>query len=241
MVDAEGFKSEMTTQQRLAALWERSANDNKAQLQILEERLRNSERQAAIYEEEANTRVEQARGEAERLAKLLEEAETTIGRLRIEMKGANEMLTEAGLRPGTPASSNGTRGSVAINGLGAVLSPVAAVASRFQKSGKTFTEVYSENVMLTQQNAELHAEKTRLSGVLQQVLLEIEERAPVMQEQRREYDRVNAELEEISRQLGAAIEARDLIASQVGENLIIFISFLVERCYDTQTHYPRNA
>ena len=69
------------------------------------------------------------------------------------------------------------------------LSPSAAAASRLLKSGLSLTQIYSEYVETSEA---LHLEKEenkRLNEYVDQILMEIEEKAPVIKRQREDYEK----------------------------------------------------
>jgi nucleoprotein TPR len=56
------------------------------------------------------------------------------------------------------------------------LSPTVAMATRVQRSGKTFTEVYADYVQLQEEYAKKCAEYDHMDRTLSSVLAQIEER-----------------------------------------------------------------
>ncbi|TFY79631.1 hypothetical protein EWM64_g4383 [Hericium alpestre] len=83
------------------------------------------------------------------------------------------------------------------------------MASKVQRGGKTFTEVYSELIQLKEAYKQKTAEADHMDRTLQAVLAQIEERAPILAQQRAEYERLQTEAEELSAQLADAIGERD--------------------------------
>ena len=61
------------------------------------------------------------------------------------------------------------------------LSPTVAIASRAQRGGKTFTEVYADYVKLQEELAKKTAECDHMDRTLSQVLTQIEERVSAIQ------------------------------------------------------------
>ncbi|MCO5612962.1 hypothetical protein L7F22_067235 [Adiantum nelumboides] len=91
-----------------------------------------------------------------------------------------------------------------------LMSPTAALASKVQKSGKSFTQVYTE---LAKTQEELRREKLeshRLGSVLEGFIADLTERAPQLQAQREETERLGRDLEEMSATLATACEERDI-------------------------------
>ncbi|KAK9764735.1 Protein mlp1 [Basidiobolus ranarum] len=197
--EEENFKSEMATQIRLATLWEKSSNEAKERMSDLDEVISDLQRSLEEKNEEFEYTVKKYTEENDSLREELNSAESQLEKLQIELRRANEIL-------GTTVDLSDTEQSRIRAGL---LSPTAAIASRLQKSGKSFTEVYSEYASLQEQLVNEKRETSRLNECLQQILQDIEERAPILQEQRREYERVCLEAAEISNQLNTLIAESD--------------------------------
>jgi nucleoprotein TPR len=121
-------------------------------------------REAALREqvECERSRTEAAEARVEALERVLEKVNR--GEFPVPASGSSA--------PSTPA-----RGSTDILTQGIMgLSPTVAMASRAQRSGKTFTEVYADYVRLQDDFATKCAEYDRMDRTLGQVLAQIEER-----------------------------------------------------------------
>ncbi|RKP24028.1 hypothetical protein SYNPS1DRAFT_7094, partial [Syncephalis pseudoplumigaleata] len=94
------------------------------------------------------------------------------------------------------------------------LSPTAAAVSRMQKSGKTFTQVYSDYVKLQEELAAEKRENQRITESLTGILQEIDERAPLLQKQREEYEAICQEATQLAEQLTTAMRDREELAQQ---------------------------
>ena len=90
------------------------------------------------------------------------------------------------------------------------LSPSAAQASRLLKSGVTLTGIYSQMVSLSEELAGEKEENKRLNGHLDQILAEIEERAPLLRQQREDYEQAMSAVGGLTENLEAAREEVDL-------------------------------
>ena len=78
--------------------------------------------------------------------------------------------------PGSSLPSTPARGSTDILTQGMMdLSPTVAMASRAQRSGKTFTEVYADHIRLQDEYAKKSAKYDRMARTLVQVLVQVEE------------------------------------------------------------------
>ena len=187
------------------------------------------ERDWATIGEKTERREMKLKDEIEREAKRAEDAEKRIQELERLLRGldtsdfpAAPSISTAGGIPRTPGSAPSTpaRGSVFTSpgDLGMMgLSPTVAMASRAQRSGKTFTEVYAEYVKLQEEYARKSAEYDHMDRTLQAVLAQIEERAPILTQQRLEYDRLQVEAGQLASQLGSALTDRDASATLAQE------------------------
>lgn len=118
-------------------------------------------REAALLEEidKEKRAKEEARAKVDQLESVLDR----VGRGELPMPGR-------GL-PGTPARSSD---QVTDGMMG--LSPTVAMASKAQRTGKTFTEVYADYVRLQDDYARKSAEYDHMDRTLGEVLSQIEER-----------------------------------------------------------------
>ncbi|KAF9651639.1 hypothetical protein BDM02DRAFT_3184386 [Thelephora ganbajun] len=187
------------------------------------------ERDWATVDEKAERREMKLRDEIEREAKRADDAEQRVQELERLLRGldtgdlpAAPSISNASGVPRTPGSvpSTPVRGSVFVSpgDLGMMgLSPTVAMASRAQRSGKTFTEVYAEHVKLQEEYARKSAEYDHMDRTLQAVLAQIEERAPILTQQRLEYERLQVEAGQLASQLACALEDRDANATLAQE------------------------
>ncbi|KAF7298841.1 hypothetical protein MIND_00831800 [Mycena indigotica] len=151
-------------------------------------------REAALKEELRMERV--ARGEAEKRVDQLEEVVERMGRGDLPAPRAADILNDG-----------------IVN-----ISPTVAMVSKAQKSGKTFTEVYTDYVRLQEDYAKKCTEYDRMDQTLSAVLSQIEERAPIITQQRAEYERLQSEASHLASQLSQAISDRDTQAKQAQDS-----------------------
>ena len=183
------------------------------------------ERDWATIGEKAERREMKLKDEIDREAKRADDAEKRVQELERLLRGldtgdftAGPSISTAGGIPRTPGSipSTPVRGSVFASpgDLGMMgLSPTVAMASRAQRSGKTFTEVYAEHVRLQEEYTRKSAEYDHMDRTLQAVLAQIEERAPILTQQRLEYERLHVEAGQLASQLASALTDRDTNAT----------------------------
>ena len=137
----------------------------------------NVEQEWAAVNERADRRESALRDQVERERSRTEAAEARVEELERVLERVNhgEFPVPA---PGTSAPSTPARGGstdMLTQGIMG-LSPTVAIASRAQRSGKTFTEVYADHVRLQDEYAKKCAEYDRMDRTLGQVLAQIEER-----------------------------------------------------------------
>ncbi|OBZ68761.1 Nucleoprotein TPR [Grifola frondosa] len=176
-----------------------------------------AERREAVLSEE----IDNQRQRAEDAEKRVEELQAVLDRMDrgefpipgVASSPGTPMTPARG--PSTPAR-NGTADLLTQGMMG--LSPTVAMASRAQRSGKTFTEVYSDYIRLQEEFSRKCAEYDHMDRTLAAVLAQIEERAPVLTQQRIEYERLQSEASQLASQLAQALAERDAYAAASEEN-----------------------
>lgn len=162
---------------------------------------RSERREAALREDVERER--KARENAEKRAIQLESVLDRMGRGELPILGR--------ATPGTPSRTPGVQDLMTEAMIG--LSPTVAMASKAQRSGKTFTEVYADYVRLQEDYAKKSAEYDHMDRTLSAVLAQIEERAPILSQQRAEYERLQSEASQLASQLAQALSDRDAHAN----------------------------
>jgi nucleoprotein TPR len=166
------YAGEVANLKRLVELMEDRESQAKSIVESIEEEWatvgeRAERREAALREEvdKAKRRTEAAERRVEDMERVLERVNR--GEFPVPVPGST---------PGTPMR-NGTPDLMTQGMFG--LSPAVAMASRVQKSGKTFTEVYADHVRLQEDHAHKCAEHDRMDRTLAEVLAQIEERVRI--------------------------------------------------------------
>lgn len=165
------FANEAGGLKRLVALME----DREKQAKDIVENL---EKEWAGVGQKAEMREAVLRDEIEKERRGREEAERRLKNLEavVEGMGRGELpILGRGSLPGTPLRTPGTPADPFTDGM-LGLSPTIAIASRTQKSGKTFTEVYSDYIKLKEEYAKKVVEYDNMDRTLQSVLSQIQER-----------------------------------------------------------------
>lgn len=198
------FRAEISTAQRLTDLLEKREVDTKNRLDEVEREWQaaREEMQESKEAYEAELEKEKARGDA------LEE------RVR-EMRDFADRLAATGGSSLGNITSISQQDDVFGGSAGSPRSPsVADVSFRVQKSGgMSYTEIYSSYVKMQEALVFEKAESKRLSECLNDILAEIQDRAPLLREQRNEYERALAENNDLSVALASALEDKDAITS----------------------------
>lgn len=181
------------------------------------------EKEWAGVGEKAEQREATLRDEVDRERRAREEAEKRLYQLEtvLDRMGRGELPLPSRSTPTTPLRTPRTA-DVSTMDVMMGLSPTVAMASKTQKSGKTFTEVYADYVRLQDEYAQKCAEYDHMDRTLTSVLAQIEERAPVLSQQRAEYERLQSEASELAVQLSNAIserEAQTHLAQENGQKL----------------------
>ncbi|KAG0345560.1 hypothetical protein BG004_003584 [Podila humilis] len=157
--------------------------------------------------EEDTERVQQAEHKIQ-LQSELDKAMQEIERLKAEQKRADELLEKAGL---TDASSE-------IGRMG-ILSPTAALVGKMQKTGMSLTQVYARYMELQGENSLLKSENNSLRNSMTDIVKELADGAPLIQEQRIECQRLKIHAEELSAQLESSLQEKEQIAHGARELL----------------------
>ena len=165
------------------ARYSNEANGLKRLVGMMEERekqakeiVENIEHEWATVGEKAERREAMLKAETERERKGREQAEKRVEQLEnvLERMGRGELPTPGHNVPSTPMRGLGGPDLLTDGMMG--LSPTVAMASKAQRTGKTFTEVYADYVRLQEEYAKKSAEYDHMDRTLSSVLAQIEER-----------------------------------------------------------------
>ena len=178
------YSSEAANLRRLVTMME----DREAQTKAMVDGF---EKDFASVNERADRREAVLREEIENQRQRAEDAEKRVGELQAVLDRMDRgefpvpMFAGSISAPGTPARGLSTpmRGgdSSDILSSGIIgLSPTVAMASRAQRGGKSFTEVYSDYVRLQEEYQRKCEEYDRMDRTLQSVLAQIEERVSMV-------------------------------------------------------------
>ncbi|KAF8843385.1 hypothetical protein BDN67DRAFT_924393 [Paxillus ammoniavirescens] len=204
------FSTEVSGLKRLVTIMEEREMQAKEIVEGIEREWAGVGDRAEKRESALRAETEKERRAREEVEKKLEQLETVLERMhRGELPAAGRGL------PGTPGRASGSQDHIADAMMG--LSPTVAMVSRVQKGGKTFTEVYADYVRLEEDYAKKCAEYDHMDRTLSDVLAQIEERAPILAQQREEYERLQVEATQLATQLSTSLAERDVNAASLQE------------------------
>ncbi|XP_052775789.1 nucleoprotein TPR-like isoform X2 [Mya arenaria] len=194
----EQYKQEISARIRLAELYKTSSEEAEAksqellgavtELQVL---LKDAAQAHTDMENEKNEEIEKVQAE-------LREREKKIINLEQELVNANDLLSAMKAKG---ASSEKVE----------AMFPTAAVTSKVLKSGMSLTQIYNEYVQATDSLQLEKDENKRLNLYLDQILQEIEAKAPMLKKQREDYEIALRSIDQMTRQLdGAMLEHQTL-------------------------------
>ncbi|KAG0149112.1 hypothetical protein CROQUDRAFT_653921 [Cronartium quercuum f. sp. fusiforme G11] len=225
-IEAEAsFKKEIDQQKRVVELMDQRDQDRAQREQEIESewnrrRVELDERERALEEE-----LNRERGRASELEKQLAETKTVLENV-CASNSADFDFTDADhhsisnitLGPATPGSPLYRRqaGLALRNGL----SPAAAMVSNLQKNGKSLSQLYTDKILLEEQLTKMQAENTRLSHALATILGEIEDKAPIINQQREETLRSQLECDRLTVELTRAMEEKEEVERKCESYLI---------------------
>ncbi|KAG9002479.1 hypothetical protein FRB94_003839 [Tulasnella sp. JGI-2019a] len=199
------FREDQNKQARLINLLESRNDEAKRRVEEVENEWERMVAAADEREAQLKERLQSERTKSDALEQRVDDMRAVIDKL-----GSGELPVLSNGEHAGSASVPGTPGPTSLNINGsAMFSPTANLAAKFQKTGRTFTEVYADYVRMQAELASEKQESSRLSECLAQILADIEERAPLLQEQRVEYERIQRELQRLGPQLAEALQARD--------------------------------
>ncbi|QSL65789.1 hypothetical protein MERGE_000067 [Pneumocystis wakefieldiae] len=194
----ESFRNEMDIQHRLSELLEQNLKNSKQRIVELEEHLDEDSTKEGQEAFKWMNIAEKEKNRADSMELQLEELETKVEKLQVELIVAKDQLSQGIGNENTPL------------GIG-LLSPSAQTANKLQKSGMSLTKLYSEYISVKEQ---LESEKKHneiMKNNFNDLLSDLETRAPQIHEQREEFSRLQVEIADISEMLQESNELKEKI------------------------------
>ncbi|GBP80228.1 Nucleoprotein TPR [Eumeta japonica] len=200
----ENYKKELDAKSKLADLFKTMHDDAEAKTSELTDGI--AELQKLLNEAtekygELETKYKQAEMDHE---EILEKKNEVIASLKSELENANDLLKAA----------NAHNIDVALNDL----APSAAAASKLLKSGMSLTQVYSQLVKVSEDLSQEKEENRRLNITINSIVQELEEKAPMLQKQKTEYEEALENNIAITQQLDSLVMECNRLRDECSES-----------------------
>lgn len=192
MIDC--YKNELLAKSKLADIYKNDSEDNKRHLNELTNAVADLKKMLSDSVEEYGDLETKHKEEAMQHSEQLKEKDSIIEGLRVELKNANDLLK-------TAQEEN-------LEHVIERVAPSAAATSKILKSNMTLTEIYSEYVKATEGLRSEQRENAKLKIQMKEILQEIEERAPAINKQQIENDKLVEANAQIREQLDNMITER---------------------------------
>lgn len=202
----EDFKTELSSAKRLAELQAQNAATHKARSLELQNEL--DQVKDDIREEVSRLQTEI---ETERMDK--EEAERKFAELELKY----EELERRGVRPGTPRHNGG--GDPATPGRGSRTGSPSALPGSMRRSvgGLSFTQLYTQYSESQEALAESQRRNDHLASTLDELVSELEQKKPEIDELRADQERLEDEVLNLSKLFDEANEGRRRASEEANE------------------------
>lgn len=198
----ESFRIEMSSQKRLAELWERSAKDAKKRVEDAETHLDTLRKRETdeINKWKALAEKEKSRADAltRQISSLEGQLETTF--VQSEQPGI----------PHTPLTKSTPIGSPSVS-----FSPSAKIITEIQKGGGSLVQLYTDYQESQNRLARERHKNQTLREQMNSILEEMENHAPAILAEREENRRLEGELAELSLQLENSLNNADAVSEKL--------------------------
>lgn len=192
MIDC--YKNELLAKSKLADIYKNDNEDTKKHLNELTNAVSDLKKMLQDSVEEYGDLETKYKEEALQHSEELKEKDSIIDSIRNELKNANDLLK-------TTQEEN-------LEHVIERFAPSAAATAKIIKSNMTLTEIYSEYVKATENLRSEQRESAKLKIQMKEILQEIEERAPAINKQQIENDKLIEANAQIREQLDNMITER---------------------------------
>uniref|UniRef100_A0A4W3JYD9 Nucleoprotein TPR n=1 Tax=Callorhinchus milii TaxID=7868 RepID=A0A4W3JYD9_CALMI len=192
----EKFRNELNAHIKLSNLYKSAADDSEAKAAELTgavEELHSLLKQANEAHKQSEERVAETVASN---AKLITDLNEKVGKLEKELENANDLLV-ATKRKGIATLSEEEL---------AAMSPTAAAVAKVIKPGMKLTELYNAYVEAQDQLLLAKQENKRVNKYLDEIVKEVEMKAPILKRQREEYERGQKAVANLSAKLEEAMK-----------------------------------
>ncbi|KFZ52523.1 Nucleoprotein TPR, partial [Podiceps cristatus] len=191
----ERFHNELNAHMKLSNLYKSAADDSEAKSNELTgavEELHKLLKEAG----EANKATQEHLAEVEESKAVMEkELREKIGKLEKELENANDLL-----------SATKRKGAILSEEELAAMSPTAAAVAKVVKPGMKLTELYNAYVETQDQLLLEKLENKRINKYLDEIVQEVEAKAPILKRQREEFERSQKAVASLSAKLEQAMK-----------------------------------
>lgn len=218
------FKADIDASKRLTETLHKRDQQAQVRLEAVEqewtearEHIQSRETELLNELQEERLRADQAQAKMEELAQLVDGRHPAPAAAdESSFMFSPSVITNNSAAPAlTPARTNGAEATFS-NLSTFLLSPAASLASRAQRASgaatnqtKSYSELYTTHIATQTELSAAQAECHRLSDCLAGVLADLEERAPLLAEQRSEAQRLREEQQRVGVDLAQALDDRD--------------------------------
>ncbi|XP_077991395.1 nucleoprotein TPR-like [Glandiceps talaboti] len=191
----EQFRAELQAQTKLSNLYKSLLDESKKSETELQSAMAEMQKLLKEASDDQNVTELKLKSVEELNTSKQKDLEEQIDKMEKELEHANDLLAIARRKGIAPLSEDDL----------VSLSPTAAAASSLLKSGMTLTQMYSAYIESSDALELEKQENRRLNQYLDQILKEIEEKAPVMQKQREDYEKSIQTIDHLSSRLDTAM------------------------------------
>ncbi|XP_026730611.1 nucleoprotein TPR isoform X2 [Trichoplusia ni] len=200
----ENYKKELDAKSKLADIFKTMHDDAEAKTVELTEGI--TELQKLLNEATEKygvleTKYKQAEIDHE---ELMDKKNEIINSLKNELEHANDLLKAANAQNLDMALSD--------------LAPSAATASKLLKSGMSLTQIYSQLVKVTDELTQEKEENRKLSATINSIVQELEEKAPLLQKQKAEFEEALESNTALSQQIDSLVIECNRLRDDYGES-----------------------
>ncbi len=203
------FSEEAQLRERLIESYKEELNETKDKLQMASTTIDEMKNMVLEINQEYKLVSDEKEQEGKAFEAKLKEKETVVNKLEQELKNANELLSIAKRKGATVLSESDIE----------QLSPAAAVASRLLKSGMSLTQIYSEHVNLSETLQQEKKENERLKSYIDELVRDIEEKAPTMIRQKQEYEDSVKTINNLTEQLEKSMMDFEVLKSKSEDSI----------------------
>uniref|UniRef100_A0A3B4E2R3 Nucleoprotein TPR n=1 Tax=Pygocentrus nattereri TaxID=42514 RepID=A0A3B4E2R3_PYGNA len=195
----EKFRNELNANIKLSNLYKGAADDAEAKSEELNravEELHKLLKEAGEAHKALEVKIADMEGEKQRE---VAELKQQISSLEKELDNANELLSDTKHRVGTTSASILTEEPLT------TMSPTAAAITKI-KPGMKLTEIYTAYIESQEQLQLERLENKRVNKYLDDIVQEVEAKAPLLKRQREEFDRMQKSVDNLSTKLEQAVQ-----------------------------------